>query len=119
MAGTKTRVDQSTLRHQIIEEHARNPHPNLDRDAMRAHVMIHEMVERQLADGEPPEVSEALHRLLAGGLSRHEAVHAIGTIVAKEAVRMMKDNRPLNTEAYTRELAKLTVESYRKSLGDS
>jgi hypothetical protein len=108
---------KATLRDKIVEEHAKFPHPHLDRDALKAHLIIHEMVEGQLAQGDPPEVSEVLHRLLAGGLSRHEAIHAIGTIVAREAYKMMKEGRDLDRVSYLRELETLSVESYKKSLG--
>ena len=48
----------------------------------RLHAAVHAVVETQLASGAPPETRRALERLLAGGLPRHEAVHAIGLIVA-------------------------------------
>jgi len=107
----------SSLRDKIVEEHAKAPHPNLDREALKAHLIIHEMVEGQLARKDPPEVAETLHRLLAGGLSRHEAIHAIGTVVAQEAYQMMKTGAEMNRERYLQGLQALTVESYQKSLG--
>ncbi len=107
----------SSLRDKIIEEHAKFPHPNLDREALRAHLIIHEMVEGQLAQRDPPAIGEVLHRLLAGGLSRHEAIHAIGTIVARQAYQMMKEGSDLDRVSYLRELQTLSVESFKKSLG--
>lgn len=107
----------SSLRDKIVEEHAKAPHPNLDREALKAHLIIHEMVEGQLAAKDPPEVAEVLHHLLAGGLNRHEAIHAIGTVVAHEAYQIMKDGGQLDRKRYLKALKELTVESYRKSVG--
>ena len=44
---------------------------------------------------------------------------AIGTVVAREALAMLKQQRPLDKEVYVRELQSLTVESYRQSVADN
>lgn len=49
--------------------------------SLSAHAMFHTVVENQLAEGYAPAV-RAMARLLAEGLSRHDAVHAIGSVVA-------------------------------------
>jgi hypothetical protein len=113
---TRTTTDVTSIRDTVVGEHAKNPHPELAQEHLRAHLLIHEIVEKQLAEGDPPEVGRVLHRLLANGLSRHEAIHAIGTVVAREALAMMKQGRPLDQEAYVRELQNLTVENYRRSV---
>ena len=113
---TRTTTHVASIRDTVLKEHAKNPHPGLERDHLRAHLLIHEMVEKQLAEDDPPEVSRVLHRLLANGLSRHEAVHAIGTVVAREALSMLKQGRPLDKKVYVRELQSLTVESYHQSV---
>lgn len=46
------------------------------------HAAIHAVVETQIASEDPPEVAETLRRLRTEGLSRHDAVHAIGSILA-------------------------------------
>jgi len=116
---TRTTTDVTSIRDAVVKEHAKNPHPGLDREHLRAHLLIHEMVEKQLAENDPPEVGRVLHRLLANGLSRHEAVHAIGTVVAREALAMLRQGRELDKEVYVRELQELTVESYRQSVADN
>ncbi len=115
---TRTATNVASIRDAVVKEHAKNPHPGLDREHLRAHLLIHEMVEKQLADNDPPEVGRVLHRLLANGLSRHEAIHAIGTVVAREALAMLKQDRQLDKEVYVRELRALTVESYRRSVAN-
>lgn len=45
------------------------------------HAAIHTVVETQVATGEPAEVGRTLQRLQREGLDRHEAVHAIGSVL--------------------------------------
>ena len=50
---------------------------------------MHVVVENQLAANDEPVV-RALARLMKEGLSRHEAVHAIGSVVAQHIFDMLK-----------------------------
>lgn len=56
----------------------------------RLHATIHVVVENQVALGDEIPVGRTLARLQAEGLSRHDAVHAIGTVVAKHLFDLMK-----------------------------
>jgi hypothetical protein len=116
---TRTTTKVASIRDTVLADHAKDPHPGLEREHLRAHLLIHEMVEKQLAEDDPPEVGQVLHRLLANGLDRHEAVHAIGTVVAREALAMLKQGRPLDKVVYVRKLQTLTVESYRRSVANN
>jgi hypothetical protein len=49
--------------------------PNLD-----AHAVTHAIIENQLAEGLAP-AANALRRLVTEGLDRHEAVHALGSVL--------------------------------------
>jgi len=66
----------------ILEEHREyrpfweGADPDSDENPF-LHVHLHEVVEAQLARGEPPEAGAALARLTARGLDRHEAIHRI------------------------------------------
>jgi len=70
------------------------------------HGAVHDIVERQLEMGEPPEAREALARLMASGMDRHEAVHRIGAVLAVEIHDTLKDGAhdPARYEAKLREL---------------
>jgi hypothetical protein len=46
------------------------------------HAAFHTAVENQLAEG-IPDVRDALTRLMGEGLDRHEAIHAIGSVLAE------------------------------------
>jgi Domain of unknown function (DUF1841) len=56
----------------------------LDADALVLHSALHVAVETQLATREPASVPHALARLRAQGLSRHDAVHAIASVLAEQ-----------------------------------
>ena len=80
------------------------------------HSAIHAVVENQLASGELPEVGRTLARLLAGGLDRHEAVHAIGSVVAEHMFKIPKVPEGSDqNEAYCAGLERLTAEKWRSS----
>ena len=65
----------------VTEAHRRL---RLDADALILHSALHAVVETQLAMREPASVSQAMERLLSQGLSRHDAVHAIASILAQQ-----------------------------------
>ena len=81
----------------------------------RIHAIAHMLVENQLALGEPPLVPNTLARLMDDGLSRHDAVHAVGSVllgVMFDVVRKPNDKRDPNAQ-YNRELATLTAAGWR------
>ena len=78
----------------------------------RLHVAIHVAVENQLAELHPA-ATEAMHRLVAEGLRRHEALHAIGFVLAEEMFEILKSKRPHDPEVYSRRLQELTAAAWR------
>jgi hypothetical protein len=85
--------------------------------SLRAHSAIHAAVENQLAEGLDAAV-RAISRLVPEGLDRHDAVHAIGSVVAKQIYGLLKERRPHDSAEYARLLDELTAESWRKSGDD-
>jgi hypothetical protein len=55
----------------------------------RGHAAFHVMVENQLAEGYGPSV-RVIARLTKEGLTRHDAVHAIGSVVSEHLFNAMK-----------------------------
>jgi hypothetical protein len=80
---------------------------------VRVHSVVHVAVESQLAEGLQATV-RAMSRLTEGGLDRHEAIHAIGSVVAGQIYQVFQQ-RAHDPEVYAAELDKLTVESWRRS----
>ena len=83
---------------------------------VRAHAAAHAVVETQLAEGVPP-VRSALGRLISGGLDRHEAIHAIASVLMGQVWALA--NKPSAAgdpnDRYLTALDALTVESWRRS----
>jgi hypothetical protein len=75
------------------------------------------VVEDQLASGAPPEARRAMDRLVRAGLSRHEAVHAIASVVAATAQGALAGTR-FDPGAYARALDALTAEAWRRASTD-
>ncbi len=96
-----------------VEAHHRAraaPHPPTRQP--RVHAAVHVVVEDQLASGSPPEARRAMDRLQRGGLSRHEAVHAIASVAAAAAQAALSGAR-FDPAAYARALDALTPETWR------
>jgi hypothetical protein len=55
------------------------------------HAVIHVVVENQLALGDAVVVA-TLERLVADGLSRHDAIHAIGSVLAEYLYELLRDS---------------------------
>ena len=71
-------LDEST-RMQLVEDWhqaARIALPNA-----RAHAMMHAVVENQVAEGDKLPVANRLRQLMAQGLNRHQAIHAIASVL--------------------------------------
>ncbi|MBU1877369.1 MAG: DUF1841 family protein, partial [Chloroflexi bacterium] len=48
------------------------------------HIIIHQTIENQIAGGEPREVRRVVKMLMRQGLSRHEAIHQVGSVLVGE-----------------------------------
>lgn len=79
------------------------------------HAMAHVVVENQVALGKATSVPEVLERLINEGLNRHDAVHAIGSVlmrIVSDAVHERDIATDINAK-YQRELARLTADNWR------
>ena len=80
-----------------------------------AHATFHAIVETQVAMGDGLPVARTLARLQVEGLDRHDAVHAIGSILAEGVYDIMKGRKkgPDPNQAYWAALEKLSAKSWR------
>ncbi len=83
---------------------------------MTAHAIVHAIVENQVAMGDELPVRRAIERLMGEGLDRHEAVHAVGSVLVARINDALKAGSPDNG-AYHEEVERLTAESWRKEFG--
>jgi hypothetical protein len=76
------------------------------------HATMHVVVESQLALGILP-VCQALDRLLREGLDRHDAIHAIASVLASLVHDVVAGESDDINERYAAELHELTAKSWR------
>lgn len=82
---------------------------------VQLHSVIHVIVENQLALGEAVVV-QTLARLQREGLDRHDAVHAIGSVLADDLYKLMHESTESTGAVYVRylgRLEKLTADDWR------
>jgi len=87
---------------------------------MMLHTAVHATVETQIALGDELPVKGKLETLVKDGLDRHEAVHAIGSVLAEHMYNISKE-RLLGkdpNERYFEVLESLTAESWRTAYAD-
>jgi hypothetical protein len=80
------------------------------------HASIHSVVESQVAAGSELPVAATLQRLMAEGLNRHDAVHAVGMVLAGHIHDLLKGD--VSTEGdpnapYYAKLERLTAQWWR------
>ena len=105
-------LDEATRMDLVVQYHRRQ-HPRTPR--LRVHAIFHTIVENQLAANEAGAV-ETIERLQTEGLSRHDAVHAIGSVLAGHVHGLLKHDRPSTAEdpneMYAAALRKLTAQNW-------
>jgi hypothetical protein len=110
----QTRID-------IIERYHRRHGFKAER--VRAHAVFHVVVESQIAEGDELPVRRTLLRLMAEGLDRHDAIHAIGSVLAGHINELLRetDAEKLSSPghdpnaAYFSELERLTAKEWLRS----
>lgn len=102
------RIDAALAYHQ----RARVKVPNL-----QVHAIIHAVVENQVALGGDYPVAGKLRQLMGEGLDRHDAIHAIGSVLAGHLLAVLQDRATGEgiNEPYLRDLAKLTAKKWLSS----
>lgn len=104
-------LDESERIDLVTDYHrgARIAVPNLS-----IHASLHVIVENQILMGNETPVAATLGRLMAEGLDRHDAIHAIASVLSGVMFDAMKPqpNGDLNA-AYFREVAALTAARWR------
>lgn len=86
----------------------------VDLPDLKLHATIHVIAENQLASHDEPVV-RALARLTTGGLTRHDAIHAIGSVVAEQIYDLLNlEEAPEASRArYYAAIERLTAAEWR------
>lgn len=103
----------------LVEWYHRDARIDIPKAARTLHASMHVVVENQLAENDEPVV-RALARLMKEGLSRHDAVHAIGSVVAEEIYDALKlKDTPESLRArYYAAVERLTAATWREYSDD-
>lgn len=99
----------------LVEQYHRDARVKLPKRARRLHATIHTVVENQLALEDQAIVRDTLNRLMSDGLSRHDAIHAIGSVLAGHIYNLL-DTKVVPTDphaSYYAKLQELTAEKWR------
>jgi hypothetical protein len=85
----------------------------------RLHATFHVIVENQAALGDETPVRRTLERLMNEGIDRHEAIHAVGSVLTEFISDVLKGSSPQSDPhtPYYAALERLTVQSWRKDFG--
>jgi len=97
----------------LVQEYHRRARIRLPNQLV--HAAIHAVVETQIAGHEVP-TREALERLMIEGLDRHDAVHAIGSVLAGHMHKLMTDSESSSdpNADYCRDLKTHTAARWRQ-----
>ena len=82
----------------------------------RIHASLHVVVENQIALGDETPVADTLDRLMQEGLDRHEALHAIASVLASHVTRLLQQTDVSQGDPntpYYEGLRNLTAASWR------
>jgi hypothetical protein len=105
-------LDESERIDMVIDYHRRS---RVKLENAKVHAVAHMIVENQIALNDPPSVSTTLARLMGEGLDRHDAVHALGSVILGlmfDVLRKPSAKGDINAQ-YARELATLTAAKWR------
>jgi len=106
-------LDESE-RKRLVERYHRRHQTRLPNETV--HALIHVIVEDQVALGDEFPARAVLLGLMKEGLDRHEAIHAIGSVLSEEFFAVMNGQETggdINAN-YIEKLKSLTAESWRK-----
>ena len=98
---------------ELVASYHRRKHIRLPNAQL--HAVVHVVVENQLALGEEAVV-KTLDRLQAEGLGRHDALHAIGSVLAADLYELMREGSDSTGDIYAgylERLEKLTAKAWR------
>jgi hypothetical protein len=83
----------------------------------RAHTALHVVIENQIAAGDDLPARRTIERLIAEGLDRHDALHAVASVLTDQLYDLMQEEKTKFSEtAFNEALAQLTAESWRRRL---
>lgn len=77
------------------------------------HATLHTVVENEIAANDPPAVGQALARLMAEGLDRHQAIHAVAWVLTDQIHRAATEHAEFSAGDYVAALENLSEGQWR------
>ena len=105
--------------HLVIEYHKR---AGIALPNEYVHAVIHEVIENQIAMGDELPVKEAVKRLMGEGLDRHEAIHAVGSVLIDHIWELLRGEGPKTPDpnpAYLKQVRALTAQKWIDEYGNA
>jgi hypothetical protein len=99
---------------QLLLVHQYHEDEGIDIPGFEVHMALHVAVENQVAMGDDHPASAALERVMRDAPSRHDALHALASVLAEHMWSMAQDSKGGNS--YERELRNLTWVRFLRSL---
>ena len=100
-------ADEDERQLAVEYHHWREPRPHELAPNPRLHAVLHAVIETQIASDEPLEARQTLLRLTGEGLTRHDAIHAMATVLTAFVFEQRWDEAE-----YVANLAELSRESF-------
>ncbi len=101
----------------LVEDYHRRARVSLPN--AKIHAALHVIVENQVALGDETPVRRTVERLMSEGLDRHDAIHAVASVLAGHmyGVFSPSPSEPISDPkpGYYAELERLTAEEWRRS----
>ncbi len=86
------------------------------------HALIHVTIENQIALKDETPVAEAMQRLMNEGLNRHDAIHAVGSVLGKFFWKVLNgsdiESPDSWKDSYFKEVQALTKEKWYKKFSE-
>jgi hypothetical protein len=107
-------AEDDQLKAHAVESHHATLTDHVETPNMTMHALIHVIVENQLALGDPPEVRTTLARLVTAGVTRHDAIHALGSVVVDALFEVQKSGTLFDRAKVRRQLSKLKPGNWKR-----
>ena len=104
-------IDEAERIH-LVQDYHRRARVRLPNEKL--HSVFHVVVENQIVLGDEIPVQSTVQRLMAEGLDRHEAIHAIASVLAEFMHDLVNNagSSTVSNQAYFTALQRLTAESW-------
>ncbi len=101
-----------TERYNLVEKYHRRAKVRIE--GAQLHYVVHAVVETQALMVDETPVAAALTRLVGEGLDRHEAVHAVGSVLALHLEAVVSGIGNTDIEHYYRQIRELTASRWQE-----